>query len=51
METENLPSGNTISGDTWAAIKAAGDWRGFLDARMYPQSDRDHMDRALGLRA
>lgn len=44
----NLPSGNTISAETWDAMKADGDWRGWLDARMYPQADRDFMDSQIG---
>lgn len=42
-----LPSGNTIDSETWAAMKAAGTWRGWLDARMYPQTDRDFMDQEM----
>jgi hypothetical protein len=42
-----LPSGSTISAETWGWIREAGDWRGFLDARMYVQADRDYMDKEL----
>lgn len=42
-----LPSGNTISTDTWDAMKASGGWRGWLDPHMYPQADRDFMDEEL----
>lgn len=45
-----LPSGNTISADTWAAILAAGDWRGILDPRMYGEADQEHMDALLPAR-
>lgn len=45
-----LPSGNTISADTWDAMKASGGWREWVDARMYPKVDRDFMDQEVNSR-
>lgn len=42
-----LPSGSTISGSTWDAMKDDGTWRGWLDAGMYTAADRDFMDKEL----
>lgn len=43
-----LPSGCTIDAESWEDMKDAGTWRGWLDARMYSQEDRDYMDREIG---
>lgn len=41
-----LPSGSTISAETWAAIRSGDDWREILDPGMYSQADRDFLDGA-----
>lgn len=39
-----LPSGCTISDETWGWIVEEGDWRGLLDARMYDEGDSAFLD-------
>lgn len=44
-----LPSGSTISRDTWDTMKAAGDWRGWVsDERMYSDADAAFLDDEIG---
>ena len=49
--TENnaikLPSGSTISAETWSWMLEDGTWHGYLDPKMYSQADRDFLDSAL----
>jgi hypothetical protein len=42
-----LPSGSTISRETWDALKARGRWRDVLDPHMYSPADREYLDREI----
>lgn len=42
-----LPSGSTIAGPTWAAMRTDGTWAGWLDPGMYSDEDRAWMTREL----
>lgn len=40
-----LPSGSTVSADTWdAVVVGGGDWRVWLDERDYSPADADALD-------